>query len=191
MAFTLLEVLIALVVTGLVVSVAYAALQGGLDTRDRLARHRSDHESMLAMRAMIRDALRHALPGVTGGTEVFMLSDRVDAAGRPVDALEFLTRGVVTPLGTSGTWRATIRVDGDGLHFDARPDGPSPGTPVSATAGGVTGMEIRALGRGPTAQWASTWSDAGVAPQAVVLAMAGAPGVSAPLVARLNLERLP
>ena len=35
-AFTLVEVMVALVVTGLVVSIAYASVQAGLDTSERM-----------------------------------------------------------------------------------------------------------------------------------------------------------
>ena len=190
-AFTLLEVLVALVVTGLVVALAYAALQGGLDTRERLARHRSERESAVALREMIRDALRHAIPGVAGGPAVFTLVDRLGGGGGAADSLEFLTRGIVEPFGTSGAWRASVSVDGDGLHFSARPEVGSAAPVVVASAVGVRDLDVRALGRGAAAEWVGAWTDAGVAPQAVMLAMAGPAGPAPPLVTRLGLERQP
>ena len=129
--FTLIEVVIALVITGLVVTLAYAAVQGGLDTRDRLARQREQREALVTVRAMIRDALRHALPGVPGGPEVFSLVSRATPAGLASDSVTFLTRGVAAPYGTSVAWRVTVNVDSAVSSGSGRAV-PSPGEPVTA-----------------------------------------------------------
>lgn len=190
--FTLLEVVIALVITGLVVTLAYAAVQGGIDTRDRLTRHRDNTETLVTVRSMIRDALRHAVPGVPGGPEVFSLVNRTSADGRAADSIAFLSRGVSAPYGTSSAWRVSVSVDSAGLHFAATPDGRSTEEAVSATAHGVTGLDVRTVGRGVVSVWTNAWSDPGVAPQAVALAIGDAGSTSfTPLVARLYLERMP
>ncbi|MGQ0648792.1 MAG: PulJ/GspJ family protein [Gemmatimonadaceae bacterium] len=190
-AFTLIEVMVALVVSGLVVSLAYAAMQGGLETRERLARHHNETESLVTVRGMIRDALRHAIPGIRGGPDVFFLFDRVTATGVAADSLVFFTRGVVAPFGTSAAWRVSLSVDSAGLQFAAEPEALSSGTAVSATVVSVTGLDVRALGRGAGASWRGAWDDATVVPRAVALTLANAAGVTTPLVATLSLERLP
>lgn len=188
--FTLVEVLVSLVVSGLVVSLAYASLQGGLDTRERLQRHRQDAEAMLALRAMLLEALRHAVPGVAGGPETFMLADRTGPAG-PADSLAFLTRGIVSPWGTSAAWRVSLSVDVGGLLFVAHPSGASGTAPVLARVPSVRGLDIRALGRGPLATWATTWPDAALGPQAVTVTITTADQAPMAIVARMSLERAP
>ena len=190
-AFTLVEVMVALVVTGLVVSLAYAALRGGLDTQARLTAHRADTEALITVRGMLRDALRHALPGVPGGPETFALVDRATTAGVPVDSLAFLSRGVVPPFGTAGAWRVSVSVGEGGLLVAATPVGAAMGVPQRATLPMVTSLDIRALGRGAIARWASGWSDAGVAPRAVTLALGAADGAVSRVVSRLGLEQTP
>lgn len=187
--FTLVEVVIGLVITGLVVTLAYAALQGGLDTRDRLARQRERRETLVTVRTMIRDALRHAMPGVPGGPEVFSLVNRVTASGRASDSVSFLTRGVTVPYGTSVAWRVSLNVDDAGLHFVAMRDGA--GQPLSATVPGVTELDVQTVGRGVNAAWTSDWAETSVAPQGAALSFAGASGATQPLVTRLHLERAP
>ncbi|MBC7895495.1 MAG: type II secretion system protein [Cytophagaceae bacterium] len=189
--FTLIEVVIALVITGLVVTLAYAAVQGGLDTRDRLARQREQREALITVRAMIRDALRHALPGVPGGPEVFSLVNRVTTRGVSTDSVTFLTRGVSPPYGTSAAWRVTVNVDTAGLHFVAAPGSGAGGEMVMAVVPGVTGLDVQATGRGMVSSWRSDWSDPSVAPQGATFSFSDAAGGTQPLVARLSLERNP
>ena len=56
--FTLVEVLVALIVTGLVVSLAYATLRGGLDIQQRLSVQEANDEALTTVRSMLRDALQ-------------------------------------------------------------------------------------------------------------------------------------
>ena len=189
--FTLLEILIALVITGLVVTLAYAAVQGGLDTRDRLERQREQREALVTVRAMIRDALRHALPGVPGGPEVFTLVNRVTPQGVATDSVTFLSRGVSAPYGTSAAWRVTISVDSTGLHFVAIPGTTSGSDVVAAVVPGITGLDVQTVGRGMIAAWTSNWNEPSVAPQGAAFSFTDATGATQPLVARLFLERVP
>lgn len=189
--FTLIEVVIALVITGLVVTLAYAAVQGGLDTRDRLARQREQREALVTVRAMIRDALRHALPGVPGGPDVFSLVNRVTTRGIATDSVTFLTRGVSTPYGTSTAWRVSVNVDTAGLHFVAVPGSTAAGDMVAAVVPGVTGLDVQATGRGMVSSWTSDWNDPSVAPQGAAFSFSDATGSTPPLVSRLSLERIP
>jgi prepilin-type N-terminal cleavage/methylation domain-containing protein len=195
--FTLIEVMVALIVSGLVVSLAYAAAQGGLDTEARLGTHRTHAESLVALRAMLTDALRHAERGRRGGPAVFALRDAVDSDGAPSDSLVFLTRGIESPLGTSGIWTLLLTRRADTLRLAA-----TAGTDDrSADAGraallaevpGVTGLDVRALGRTALTGWRGTWDDADVAPEAVSITLRGSDGGrAAPLVVRMGLERSP
>lgn len=185
--FTLIELMVGLVISGLVVALGYGALQGGLDTQTRLTSHRDSGEAGLAARALLTDALRHALPGVPGGPESFTLSDRITAAGTATDSITFLTRGIVPPLGTSGAWRATISLRRDSLRFVAWPPEGGVGAPIRATVHAGDLLDVQVLGRGALATWSPRWDDSGVAPEAVRLATRS----GEPLVVRVGLERAP
>jgi hypothetical protein len=183
----LIEVLVALVVSGLVVSLAYAALQGGLEARERLDRHRNGVESLAGMRTVLGNALRHALSGARGGPDVFSLADR-SGPGGPADSLVFLTRGIVAPNGTSQAWRAIVTADSDGLRFFASPlDGS--GQPVVGVLPGVIALDVQVLARG-SSTWTGDWPDRSIAPQAVALSLVQRGG-ALPLVVRLEQERSP
>lgn len=185
--FTLLELMVGLVISGLVVTLGYGTLQGGLDTETRLQTHRLARESTLAARTMIADAMRHAVPGVPGGPAVFVLVDRFDANGIPADSLTFQSRGIVPPLGTSVTWQVALSMAGDSLRFVAWPSEATSVPPVVATIGVGRGFEVQMLGRGMLSTWTTRWPDPGIAPDAVRLSI----GDTQPLVVRTGLERTP
>ncbi|MGQ0766873.1 MAG: prepilin-type N-terminal cleavage/methylation domain-containing protein [Gemmatimonadota bacterium] len=192
--FTLVEVMVALVVTGVVVVLSNAALQAGLDTSERIDDHRRGEDASVVFRALVTDALRHAQPGVFGGDAVFVHADRVDHEGGAADSVFFLTRGIEEPAGASGVWQARIWREGDRLRFiAARHDRVA----VSATLSRITSFDVQTLGRGPGAAWMRQWPEPSTAPQAVRLQLQGPPssapvgGVAdVPIVVRIARERL-
>jgi prepilin-type N-terminal cleavage/methylation domain-containing protein len=193
--FTLVELVIALVVTGLVVSLAYGAAQAGFDTDERLARAREGAESEAVARSIIADAIRHALPGIRGGTRVFELTRAPTADGGTSSALRFLTRGVVPPFGTSGAWVVGLEPTAGGLAVRARPA--SSGEPgdasIDALLPNVRSIDVRVLSRDSREGWLTSWNDVERSPVAVAITLRDADGRSrgAPLVARIGLEGNP
>src|SRR5215217_2367455 len=63
--FTLIELMVATVVTGLVTSLAYAAVSAGFDTSDRIEQYHTTVEAQAIVRELLLDALRH--PTEQGG----------------------------------------------------------------------------------------------------------------------------
>lgn len=187
---TLVELMVALVITGLVVSIAGAALGGGIASSDRLADVRAHAESMSATRAMLGRALRHALPGARGGDPTFTVARHGTTSGGSSDSLVFLTRGVVEPLGTSAAWRVALWVSTDTLHLAATP---TDGTRrrVDASVPGIHALAVRTLGRGTRATWEAGWGDPTIAPTAIEVTYIDAAGPRSRQVQRLGLERLP
>lgn len=188
-AFTLIEVTVAIVVTGLVISMAYAALQAGFDTSDRLTSAREGAEREIVARSILSRALRHALSGTIGGEPVFVLRDGQSGPG---DELQFRTRGVIEPLGATGVWEMAVLNTDTGVRLTARPvDGP--GAPFSATLRGVHAIDVRVRGRDPRDGWLDAWLAADRSPVAVSIAFLGADGRprGAPMVARVGLEGNP
>lgn len=99
--FTLLEVMVAIVVTSIVVVVAYAMAQAGLDARSRIASRLRDVQGSRTARDILRDALRNARaprgPGDPAGGVV--LSN---------GTLSFVAAGGVPPLDPDYDWRFTV-----------------------------------------------------------------------------------
>lgn len=187
-AFTLIEVTVALVVTGLVVSLAYAALQAGLDTGDRLTTVREGAEREVVAQAILSRAIRHALPGTLGGDPVFVLREGLGAS----DELQFRTRGVVEPLGASAVWEVTLDATAGGVRLAGRAVDGS-GAQFSATLPWVRAIDVRVRGRDPRDGWLESWLALDRSPVAVSIAFLGADrrAVGAPLVARVGLEGNP
>lgn len=194
-AFTLVEVMIALVVSGLVASLAYAAAQAGFDTDARVTELRDGLTRDGVVRAVLTDALRHQVEGVRGGAEVFELHDRVDADGRGADSLVTTTRGIESPMGAAATWQVSAWREGNSLRIAGIPLGnAATGTPPFETSlEGVTEFDVRALGRGLSARWREEWPDRDQAPDAVALRImhTGSRGSDEPIVVRRGLERAP
>jgi type II secretion system protein J len=169
--FTLFEVTIALVLSSVVVLLAYATLRAGTDVQERITRAREADATMVAMRAMLSDALRHAVVG-DGTTERTMRSLR-DARGETT-SLSFTTRGILPPLGASDDWRVTLRRDGSGVLFAAT-SLDAPRAPLRITLGAVRALAVRFLPR-EDAEWRDDWSDSTRLPAAVEVRFLDADG---------------
>ncbi|MCC6769871.1 MAG: prepilin-type N-terminal cleavage/methylation domain-containing protein [Gemmatimonadaceae bacterium] len=190
--FTLIEVMVSLVITGLVTTLAYAALQAGFDADQRLAAHRAGAGRQAVVRALLADVLRHEVEGVRGGDEVFALIDRVRADGAAADSLRVTTRGVVAPLGASAPWTVAIWLSADTLRIEGQPLAHESTTPpLSMRLPGVTALDVSALGRGLAAAWMSSWPEADVSPDAFAISMVRAGTSPSSLIVRRGLERSP
>lgn len=186
-AFTLIEVMVALVVTGLVVSLAYATLQAGLDTTDRLAVARDGDEREIVARSLLTRALRHAVPGTIGGSPVFVLRDQPQG-----DELQFLTRGVSEPLGVSELWEISLLQTPEGARIAGHEVG-NPARSFASTLRRVANVNVRVRGRDFRDGWLESWSAPDRSPIAVSIEFMNADGrrVGAPLLARVGLEGNP
>lgn len=191
-AFTLVEVMLALVLTGLVVTLAYATTQAGFDVESRLDRHRDRGERDVALRAILTDALRHQVEGTRGGGEVFTIADRTASTGASADSLHLTTRGMVAPLGASAPWSVSVWLAGDTLHVEGHPiDGAADAVPVTARLAGVSQFDVQALGRGLASAWRGDWPEVDVAPDAMALSVGRAELAPLSIVVRRGLERAP
>lgn len=164
--FTLLEVLVALVVTAMVVTLAYGAARAGLDTEARLAERRDADGALTAWRALLGDAARHVERGVAEDDAVFVLAAARD--GRDADTLRLLTRGVVPPHGTGERWAVTLAPTADGVRLTAAPAGSVDAAPVSVLVRAARGVRVRVLPHAGGA-WTREWPRAQDAPAAVAV----------------------
>src|SRR5207244_1466806 len=156
--FTLLEVMVAIVLTGLVVLLAYGAAQVSYDAHARLRADVDALQEAQALRELLQDALRSARAPQRPGDPRFTLH-----AGR----LSFVTAGGGPPLDPDYDWLVTIEPGADGLRLSATPVGRAPAAQVTIRAPGVPRRHVAARLAGGSG-WLGGW------PTTAGLASAGA-----------------
>jgi prepilin-type N-terminal cleavage/methylation domain-containing protein len=159
-AFTLLEVLVAIVLTSLVALLAYSAAQVAVDARVRMSAHLHDVESARAVRIWLTDALRNARVPLRPGDPGFDLEN-----GR----LSFVAAGGAAPLDPDYDWRITVLAGQRGLQFVATPLGHAPPDQVAFSVPDVTRWDVQVLDP-DGGQWRSDWSTQNVMPRAISIA---------------------
>ncbi len=179
--FTLVEMMIALLIGSVVVLLAYSTLRAGLDVQARVTSAREADETSTEMRAMLTDALRHAI--TADARDARGLHTDSDPSGR-VSRLAFVSRGVTAPLGGTAPWAVGLSSDTAGLTLAATPLD-SNRTPLRFSTHHTRTFAVRFLAR-DDADWRDDWNDPTRLPVAVeVRFMDGAGKESMPtLVAR-------
>jgi general secretion pathway protein J len=168
--FTLLEVLIALMLTAVAVTIAASALRAATTARERVLAHERRDGQWLRLRAQLTDMLRHA-PSAESVDEP-LLRVTHDAVG--VASLTFLSNGVRPPFGAGATWRVSLTVMDSALVVDATPIG-ADGTDVTrlhVVLDDVGTMRVQLLERAgglSGAQWRDDWPLERALPAAVAL----------------------
>jgi prepilin-type N-terminal cleavage/methylation domain-containing protein len=167
--FTLLELIVAVVLAGVVALLVYGAAGAAADIQERLWAKRAAVQSSRAMRVAIEDALRNARPALRYGDTALVLDDAVGDAGRPADRLTFVTAGTLAPLTADADWAVTIEPTAEGLTLAAVPFGFAEQPRVVARLAGVTGLDVRVLPPGPGQSWSNRWTQHTKLPRAVEL----------------------
>lgn len=186
-AFTLVEVMVALVVTSLVVTMAYASVQAGLDTADRIDGTQSGDERETVARSILSRALRHAVPGAIGGEPVFVLQDAPDG-----DELRFRTRGVSEPLGATEIWEITLAPAPEGVRLSGFAVDDRART-INSLLRRVTAIDVSVRGRDVRDGWYETWPAPDRSPVVVSIRFLDAQGrqVGTDLTSRVGFEGNP
>ncbi len=181
--FTLLEVMIALVIGATVVLLAYATLRGGMDTQERVTRVHDEEETVTILRAMLGDAIRHAITadGSDGATGLRLAT----TADGDVQSLRLTTRGIEPPYGATGAWQLVLHHDSTGVVLDADPLAGTRGAALRLRASSLRAFGVRVLAPTET-EWRDRWDDGTRLPAAVEIAFlsADARRSGAPLVVR-------
>ena len=169
-AFTLVEVMVAVVVTGVIVLAVFGSLGAALDTRERLEERRLALRSQLAWRAMIGDALRNARPAAARGDTVFYLEDRIGRGGVPEDRVAFIAAGGQPPLTPDADWVVVLEAGADGLHMLAAPLGVVAVPREIPAPPGLVGLDARVLSSTPEGRsWVTEWQREMALPEMVEL----------------------
>jgi prepilin-type N-terminal cleavage/methylation domain-containing protein len=159
--FTLLEILVAVVLTSFIALIAYGALHVSLGARDRLGAALAVQQRARVTRELLVDVLRNTRTPQRQGDTTFTLAG---------DTLTFIAAGGGPPLDADCDWRVTITPGAGGLMFNATPVGRSPAAVVAFRLPGVTRMDARVLA--PTGdKWLETWSASLVTPRAVAITL--------------------
>ncbi len=166
--FTLLEVIVAITVTGLALTTAGMALSAARNTAARIQTHEARTEADSRVRALLTDMLRHA-PRGEQVDEPLLVVDR--ARGTPV--LRFLSTGVREPYGTGSAWLVEVAVRDSQLVVRATPTGRDRRTsPLIATLSPVRRFEMRVLEHASAQEspaWRTDWPIAQDRPRAIEL----------------------
>ena len=185
-AFTLIEVIIAVVITALVLGVAAGALSAATTARARVLEHQTTLESESRFRAMLTDMLQHA-PTAEGVDEPMV---RIGRSAGLAPSLTFLSTGVREPFGTGRPWRVTVSLQDAGVTLDAVALGPDDHATLHSVLPDLTDLEVRVLEAaraGEVAAWRDDWPLARSRPAAVELRFTSARATSptAPLIVSL------
>jgi prepilin-type N-terminal cleavage/methylation domain-containing protein len=152
--FTLLEVMVAIVLTSIVVLVAYGAAQVSFDARARLTQAVSTLQSERATRELLQDALRNARSPLRLEDTTFQLH-----GGR----LSFVSAGTGPPFDPDYDWQITIEPDTAGLALVAVPVGRAPAARVAFHLPGVSRWDVQVLAI-DEAKWIREWPATMAAP---------------------------
>lgn len=177
--FTLLEVIIALTLTAVAVTIAASALRAATTARKRVLAHERHDGQWMRFRAQLTDMLRHA-PSAESVNEP-LLQVTHDALGNAT--LTFLSTGVRAPFGTGPAWRVTVSAQSGALTLDAVPVGRTAddatrlhtvlsGAIDSDTTSTRAAMRVQLLERAgglSGAQWRENWPLERARPAAVAL----------------------
>lgn len=185
--FTLLELMVAIVISGMIALLAYGAITAGLSTRDRIDAYRRNAQSRALARPLIVDALRHIADASSATQSVFQLQ-QTSAGGLAL--VVFFTRGVENPMGASGLWKMTLATSERGLRIDAVPLEDATQSPISTIIPGVHDVRLRVLPTRQDQMWVTNWESPRQHPYAIKIEMLDslAQMIEAPLVITTSFE---
>lgn len=184
--FTLIELVIALTLVGVVALLVYGAANAALDTQSRIEERQLAVRAERAWLALVEDALRNARPGAAYGAPVFIVEQNSDPEGRPRDRLKFITAGGTPPLTADADWEVTIEPTDAGLTMVAAPVGVDAPPRLLVGLPGKTGLDVRVHGASMEAEWLEDWRLDRLVPRAIELTYWTDSGPSGPPVL-LNL----
>lgn len=187
--FTLIEVTTAIVITGVVSLLAYGSVQAGLESADRVERHRSGIESAALMRSLVTDALRHPASSPEPSLPSFSITQS-ETAGINTARLQFVSRGVSLPHGAGGLWNVVLEPTSNGLRLKADPMETTAELALESTLPGIRGVNVRSMTTRAERMWNTGWESRNAAPYAVEIRFFDAANreVGAPMIVVTAME---
>lgn len=154
--FTLIELIVAITLTGVVALLVYGAANAGIDTERRVRARDAAGRAERAWRALVEDALRNLRSADQYGRSTLTLESRRDRAGRPADRLRFVTAGGLAPLTPDADWDVTLESTADGLVMRAVPIGVDAPPRLVRAPPGLSGLDVAVVAspeQGPLDEW--------------------------------------
>jgi prepilin-type N-terminal cleavage/methylation domain-containing protein len=139
--FTLLELLVAIVVSAVVALLVYGIVGVALDTQERVTARRDVLQRKIAFKAVLAQALRTVRQADLSQPETFLLEDGAVVSGPPRDRLSFVTAGGTPPLTADADWHVTVEATAEGLTLAAYPQGLAAPQLTVLRLPGVTGLD--------------------------------------------------
>jgi prepilin-type N-terminal cleavage/methylation domain-containing protein len=170
--FTLIEVLVAIVLTSVVALLVYGVVEAARDTQGRIAEERQTLQRAVSMRLILEGALAGTQTVLLAPDTTFVMENRVSARGIPQDRLTFVASGQLPPLSPGADWIVNLEPTREGLRLTGGPIGIRTPGRLLALLPGVTGLAVRVKDvRDPEDDpgWLQEWNFPAVLPQAVEL----------------------
>ena len=155
--FTLFELLVALTLTGTVALLVYGAAAAAIDTEQRLRSRESEGRAERAWRAVIEDALRNIQSADDYQRPSFVVESGAEAAGGPLDRIQFITAGGVPPLTPDADWEVIVEPIDGRLTLTATPIGANVPARRILAPPGITGLDVRLLSGTGELGWQEAW----------------------------------
>lgn len=185
--FTLIEMVVALVLTALVALLAYGSAEAGFTSQSRLDDFRREAQAQALMRSIVGRSLRHMAEAPPEASSALSLTRAVDRTGESSEKLTFLTRGVSGPLGAGALWRMTLERRPDGLLLIAVPLDDTDQGPIETRVPGIVNFSARFMRSVADGVWQEEWHSR-QAPAAVEISFEAVRGRLPPLLARTSGE---
>lgn len=167
--FTLIEVMLAIALTGIVALLVYGAAGVAVDTRARLVDRERELRSERAWHVVVEDALRNLRPNADSPRPTLILSQGSADGGSSGDRLEFVTAGGTPPLTGDADWRVTLETVNGRIVLTAQPIGVrAPARRIIAPPN-LTGLAVRVFGGAGDLQWLAEWREPRLLPEAIEL----------------------
>lgn len=174
--FTLLEVMVAVVLTSVVGLMAFASAQVSAGSHAAIQGRLRSVQSDRAARQLLLDLLHNVQPPRVRGDTSFALSG---------DTLTFMAAGA-TPLDLEYDWMVVMHPGDDGLVLTARTVGRGPAARTTVVLPHVARWQVRVLPPGAR-EWRANWAPAPVLPDAVAITLwSGDRPVGPPLTIRMS-----
>ena len=167
--FTLLELMVALTVTGIVVLLVYGAAAAAMDTERRLRERGTQGRVERAWQLVLEEALRNLRSAQDYRRPTFTIQSAPRRSGGSLQRLWFITAGAVPPLTPDADWEVVVEpVEGGRVAMTATPIGVDvPARRVLAPPA-ITGLDIQVLNPSGSGAWQQDWQ-LGFLPGAITL----------------------
>lgn len=150
--FTLLEIVVALTIAGLIALAVRATLSAGMDTEERVQHHVARTEGDARFRVLLMQALRHMTDAPAPGLAPFTMRDTL-VDGVASNVVEFYSRGLAPSAGSGSAMHVRVAPAADGLTIEGR--GAGGVLTWSGLAPGIRAMRARL--RTPAGDWVADW----------------------------------